>query len=195
MGQRSAADVALGGIAPWRRSFSRAITSGIDRLVDWLAEHWLDLISIVLGVILAGALLTPILAYFDVEPLAQTIFRSYHAICDQIPSHSYFIFGHQIALCQRNLALYGSLWLSSVIFHFVRHRVPPLDWRVLVIMLLPMAIDGVTQLFGWRQSTWELRTITGALFGSGVAWFALPFIQRSVDDAYPALKGAAKPRP
>ena len=31
---------------------------------------------------------------------------------------------------------------------------------------LPMAVDGFTQLFGWRESTWELRVATGLLFGA-----------------------------
>lgn len=33
---------------------------------------------------------------------------------------------------------------------------------VVVVGLLPIAVDGFTQLFGWRESTNELRVITGA---------------------------------
>ncbi len=175
-----------GEIAPWRRRLSRAVVSGLNGLVDWLMLHWLTLINVTLGALLAGTLLTPLLAYYDVEPLASFMFRAYHTICDQIPSHSYFILGHQMGMCSRNLALYGSLWLGGMIFGFVRHRVPPLDWRVMIVLLLPMALDGVTQLFGWRQSTWEIRTVTGALFGSGVAWFAFPYVQRALDESLPA---------
>lgn len=39
-----------------------------------------------------------------------------------------------------------------------------------------MAWDGTTQLFGWRESTWELRMIIGSLFGLGSVWFALPLL-------------------
>src|ERR1700682_2051648 len=37
-----------------------------------------------------------------------------------------------------------------------------------------MAIDGFTQLFGWRESTWELRVVTGLLFGLASGWLVLP---------------------
>jgi len=39
-------------------------------------------------------------------------------------------------------------------------------------LILPMAWDGTTQLFGWRESTWALRVITGTLFGGGTVWFS-----------------------
>jgi predicted MFS family arabinose efflux permease len=41
-----------------------------------------------------------------------------------------------------------------------------------------MALDGFTQLFGWRESTWELRVVTGSLFALAVAWFVFPRLQR-----------------
>jgi uncharacterized membrane protein len=37
-----------------------------------------------------------------------------------------------------------------------------------------MALDGFTQLFGWRESTWELRVITGLLFGFASGWLVYP---------------------
>jgi uncharacterized membrane protein len=49
-------------------------------------------------------------------------------------------------------------------------------------MLLPMALDGVTQMFGWRESTWILRVVTGTLFGLGNIWFVLPLIQKTLDE-------------
>jgi uncharacterized membrane protein len=45
-----------------------------------------------------------------------------------------------------------------------------------------MAIDGLTQMFGLRDSTWLLRSVTGALFGFGMVWFLYPVIQTSMDD-------------
>jgi len=43
-----------------------------------------------------------------------------------------------------------------------------------------LALDGTTQMFGWRESTWELRVLTGTLFGLGNVWFALPLIQKTI---------------
>ena len=36
--------------------------------------------------------------------------------------------------------------------------------------------------FGWRESTWELRLLTGTLFGLGNIWFVLPMIQKTLDE-------------
>jgi uncharacterized membrane protein len=46
-----------------------------------------------------------------------------------------------------------------------------------------MGIDGLTQLPGWRESTWELRTITGLLFGAANVWLLFP----RVDALIPTL--------
>jgi uncharacterized membrane protein len=45
-----------------------------------------------------------------------------------------------------------------------------------------MAIDGFTQLFGLRSSNWQLRTLTGVLFGVGSAWLALPYLEEAFQD-------------
>jgi uncharacterized membrane protein len=52
-------------------------------------------------------------------------------------------------------------------------------------MMLPLAYDGFTQLFGLRQSTWEIRLLTGALFGLGAAWFAFPWLQKTLTEMLP----------
>lgn len=180
----------LNTVAPWRRRLSQRVEHAATGLSSWLLDHWLGIVNVALGFLLANAFLTPILAYWGIEPLASTMFRSYHAICDQIPSHSFFILGHQIALCSRNLALYGSIWLGSVFFRFARDKVRPLNWRWLLCFLLPMALDGGTQLFGWRESNVYLRLITGMLFGFGICWFALPFVQDAINESKTATPHA-----
>jgi uncharacterized membrane protein len=44
---------------------------------------------------------------------------------------------------------------------------------------MPMAVDGFTQLFGLRESTWQLRTLTGGLFGLACVWFGFPLLDRT----------------
>jgi hypothetical protein len=39
--------------------------------------------------------------------------------------------------------------------------------------------NGLTQLLGWRESTWGLRVATGLLFGLASAWLALPRLDAS----------------
>ena len=47
------------------------------------------------------------------------------------------------------------------------------------LLWLPMAIDGFTQLFGLRESNWELRVVTGGLFALSLVWVAFPYLERA----------------
>jgi uncharacterized membrane protein len=175
----------LQGISSGRRLFDRAITGTLEGAAAWLARHWLLVLSVALALLMGIAVLVPVLYTLGWQELGRRIFTTYHLICAQIPSHSYFLFGYQVAMCARNLAIYGSLLAGTLAFRSVRGWLPPLDWRLWMATMLPMALDGGTQLFGWRESTWELRTLTGVIFGLGVCWFALPIIEDAVTGRTP----------
>ena len=81
------------------------------------------------------------------------------------------------------MATYTGLLLSAVLFALVRHRLRPLSWKLYLLFLAPMALDGITQLAGLRTSVWQLRVLTGALFGIGSAWMALPYLEMGFRDA------------
>jgi len=110
------------------------------------------------------------------------IFWVYRVACHQLPSHSYFVFGHQAAYCQRDTAIYTTIFVAGLGFTAIRHRLPPLPWKWFFVLITPMAIDGFTQLFGWRTSNWQLRTITGVLFGLASVWLAYPYLQIGMAD-------------
>lgn len=91
--------------------------------------------------------------------------------------------GWKVALCQRDVAIYGSLLVGGLLFGALRRRgVRKLPVKIYLIFLLPIAVDGLSQLFGLRTSTWWLRTLTGALFGLATAWLAYPYIEESMND-------------
>jgi uncharacterized membrane protein len=148
------------------------------RLGDLLLRSWAHMLTAVLGLIVLIALLIPVLSYLGLDVVAKPLFFALHLICAQIPSHSFYLLGHQLGLCERNLSIYGSMFLGGLVFVFSKKRLPGIPWWVWVLMALPMAVDGITQMFGWRESTWELRMITGTLFGLGSVWFALPLVQK-----------------
>lgn len=169
--------MSLVGVSTARRMLDLWITSPVTHISNWLQRHWLALINSAFTLIVAGALLTPLLYAIGWPQVGHALFAAFHFICAQIPSHSYFALGYQLALCARNLAIYGSLLGGSLLFRAVRGWLAPLDWRLWALTMLPMAWDGGTQLFGLRESNWELRTLTGVIFGLGVCWFLLPQIQ------------------
>ena len=122
--------------------------------------------------------------------------------------------GYKIALCQRDLAIYGTLLLSGLAFGLVRSRARPISfWIYLLIGVLPMGLDGGSQLVSYlvpslfpggvpRESTWVLRTITGAAFGWTTAWLVFPYLQtafaeiseKSNERLFPSSRVEAHPR-
>ncbi|MBI4787871.1 MAG: DUF2085 domain-containing protein [Chloroflexi bacterium] len=90
--------------------------------------------------------------------------------------------GYKMAWCERDTAIYASLFLGGLFFGSVRSRVRPLDWRIYLALITPMALDGFTQLFGWRESDYLLRGITGALFGLGSVWLIYPYLEEAMRD-------------
>ena len=99
--------------------------------------------------------------------------------------------GYKIALCQRDVAIYGSILLFGIVFALTRRKLKPLPWWLWILLAIaPMGLDGVWQLvsrldlsfLGWlpsRESTPFLRVLTGAAFGWFTAWFGYPTIEES----------------
>ncbi|MCZ0937909.1 MAG: DUF2085 domain-containing protein [Caldilineaceae bacterium] len=90
--------------------------------------------------------------------------------------------GYKIAVCQRDVAIYGSVVVAGLLFGMLRGRVRTISLRFYLVLLIPIALDGLTQLFGLRESTWWLRTFTGALFGGASVWLAYPYIEAAMRD-------------
>ena len=100
-------------------------------------------------------------------------------VCHRIPERSFFIKGHQFPVCARCTGFYTGLIAYLIVNFFYRH---PYDVEMLVIsiiLMVPAAIDGVTQYFGPRESTNNIRFITGFIGGVGLIIF-LKIIMRWV---------------
>ena len=100
--------------------------------------------------------------------------------------------GFKIALCQRDIAIYGMMLIFGLIFTISGRKIKPLPWYLWVLIGLgPIGLDGFSQLlsqtgwgiFAWiplRESTPFFRVITGASFGLATAWFGYPYLEESV---------------
>jgi len=160
----------------------RFVYNFLLHLNNFLLDYWATMLAAILGLVVLVALSIPFLSYFGVDAIARPLFFSLHYVCAQIPSHSFYIFGHQLGLCARNLSIYSSMFLGSLVFVLSKKRLPGIPWWLWILMILPMALDGLTQMFGLRESTWELRLITGTLFGFGSVWFVLPYMQKTITE-------------
>ncbi len=119
--------------------------------------------------------------------------------------------GYKVALCQRDVATYLALLVGGLVFGLLRSRLRPLRWQFFVIFgVLPMVLDGgyqlltyalgliagdasranllvdiasrLSMLFPVHETTPLMRTLTGALFGLGLAWMTYPHIQQGMEE-------------
>jgi uncharacterized membrane protein len=176
-------------VASWRGRIDAALAPGLESLLVWPVAHWLLLANLLAGLTVLGALATPLLRWAGLDPSAAWIEALYRHICPQRPSHSFFWLGHQVPLEQRMLAMAAGQLVGGLLYAAARWRMPPLDWRVLVVGLAPALIDVFSQTLGWRQSTGLLRTLTGGLFGVAFALWAYPLLDRLLDAAVGPLAG------
>jgi uncharacterized membrane protein len=154
-------------------------------LGDFLLVYWAHIITAVLGTLVLVAIAVPFLSYLGMDAIAKPLFYALHYVCAQIPAHSFYVLGHQLGLCARNFSIYASMFLGSLAFVLSKKRLPGIPWWIWLLFMVPMALDGVSQMFGLRESTWYLRIITGTLFGLGNVWFALPLMQKSLINTTP----------
>ncbi|MGC8879789.1 MAG: DUF2085 domain-containing protein [Anaerolineae bacterium] len=169
--------------------WSRWLVLTIDRAIYGLARHWLRFVGAAVGLYAGLPLAGPVLMAAGLTTPANLIYTVYRLFCHQFPSRSSFLLGQQICYCDRCLGTYTTLFCATVVFALLRHRIPikPLPWQIYPIFILPMAVDGLTQMLGWRHSNFELRLITGSLFALGSAWLVLPYLEQGFQDVVSVL--------
>lgn len=104
--------------------------------------------------------------------------------------------GWKVAFCERDVAIYGAIFVTGLVYALVRRRLEGwrMPFRYFALFLIPMAIDGLLQLFGFYESTWLRRTITGAIFGVGAVFFAYPYVEEGFADIRRTLSSKLKPK-
>jgi uncharacterized membrane protein len=158
---------------------AQLVANRIDAAVLWVATQWLA-VFIGYGVTVLGlATLAPLLESRGHQTAARFIYLPFRLICHQRDDRSFHLAGEQMAFCERDVAIVSAAILTGLTFAVLRHRhsLPRIGFGALVALALPMALDGGTQLVGLRESTPELRVLTGMLFSLGLGWFALPHLE------------------
>jgi uncharacterized membrane protein len=160
-----------------------------------ICRHWLAYFNTGMVLFALLPIAAPILAMLGAADASLLIFQAYSITCHQMPTRSYFIFGHQLAYCERNTAIYGTTAIAGLAYIWLRKRgLAPLGLPLYVLLILPMAVDGFTQLFALRESTWYLRGLTGTLFGAATAWMALPRLDECFHAVDAEMVGVSRPR-
>ena len=172
-----------------------------------LGTHWLAWANTLTALFVALPFVAPALLALGQPEAASLLYAAYRGVCHQWAFRSYFLFGsrptygmdelsqlvgptqvysflgtpelgYKVAFCERDVAIYLAVLGGGLLYARLRHRVPALGPLGYLALIVPMALDGFTQLFGWRESSVELRTLTGTLFGLASVWLAYPRIDR-----------------
>ena len=186
-----------------------------------LTTHWLRLVNLAAGLFVALPFAAPVLLAAGHAEAASLIYGAYRAVCHQWAFRSYFLFGpestyaidalaerigadqvfsfvgspelgYKVAFCERDVAIYLAVLATGLAYAARRRGLRPLSPTLYLALILPIALDGFTQLFGLRESTVLLRTLTGALFGVASVWLIYPRLDQ-VFSPKPAPSAAVSP--
>jgi len=185
------------------RGFLSPAASSVTAALTW-ADQWrrLALLNTLVALFIVGPVVTPLLLAGGATSTATGLFRFFHLLCHQWAFRSFFVLGPQatfsrdqlsalgvdpytfvgnaqmgwkMAFCERNMAIFVGLLAFGIAYAAVRRRrLRAASFMQFAVLIAPMALDGLTQLVGWRESTWELRIATGVLFGIASGWFLYP---------------------
>lgn len=88
--------------------------------------------------------------------------------CHQMPERSFFYKGYQFSVCARCTGLIIG-YLLGVLIYFLK----VLNWKIAIILCIPLVLDGGSQYLNWRISNQVLRLITGILCGIGIMFLEI----------------------
>lgn len=99
------------------------------------------------------------------------------------------VLGGEVRLCARCSGYAAGLLASMALHNSIGF--PPfqsiglnLQFLIILLTILPLALDWITQSWGWRESNNRLRLLTGAILGTGVFLFSLLDATSSMKKTY-----------
>jgi uncharacterized membrane protein len=121
-------------------SASERLSMWFNHRMLWLSKHWLAIANTFFFTYVGLPFLAPILMAAGFTGAANAIYQAYNLVCHQLPTRTYFVFGEQVAMCERCISIYVTLAVGGLVFNLVRFRSLSFKWYIL--LALPMALDG-----------------------------------------------------
>ena len=107
---------------------------------------------------------------------AFVVYHSFSTLCHQLPERSFFIAGHQFAVCARCTGLYFGFALVVLLYPLLRSlrstHLPHVKW--LFYAAVPLAVDFSLTFLGIWENTHTTRLLTGLLLGGAAVFFVMP---------------------
>jgi uncharacterized membrane protein len=100
--------------------------------------------------------------------------------------------GYKTALCERDVAIYATMFLAGLAYTLVRGKLRPVPfWLYLLLGVGPIGLDGFSQMLSYppfdlwpvRETLPAFRILTGAMFGLMNVWLAFPYLEMSMSES------------
>jgi uncharacterized membrane protein len=125
-----------------------------------------------------------------------------HGFCHQIPARTLEAGGYFFSVCARDTGIYlgfaFALIAAFIIYATAKQKpgnIPPWPYLILLtLMVVPMALDGVSSYVGLRETTNTIRYITGALTGCAAGSIVAPLLFSLAKTGNPQKKILATPK-
>lgn len=153
----------------------------VDQYIRQTNKSQRPVVLWLLSVITALAVLSlivaaPLAAANHYPSVAIPIYYSFHTLCHQLPERSFFIAGHQFAVCARCTGLYAGFALVLLLYPILRTlhvaALPSPKW--LFLAAAPLAVDFSLTFFGVWENTHTSRLLTGLILGGASVFYVIP---------------------
>lgn len=150
--------------------YTSPLTSASRPVAIWIS------VAVLTAILMALVISAPIAAATGHTTLAFAVYGGFSKLCHQIPERSFFLAGHQFAVCARCTGLYVGFTLVTLAYPLLRslRRTDTPARRWLFIAALPMAVDFALGFFGIWENTHFSRFSTGALLGAVASFYVIP---------------------
>ena len=148
-------------------------------LVIWIVAATITVV--VMGLVIGA----PLALAGGHRTFALAVYGAFSTLCHQMPERSFFVAGHQFAVCSRCSGLYAGFTVMTLCYPLVRplRRTDQLPRRWLFVAAVPLAIDFALGFFGIWENTHLSRLLTGLLLGSVAVFYVMPgLIQINLKD-------------
>lgn len=135
----------------------------------------LGVVSAIPALILGFAALCSWAIAYGASPKWRLLFR---VMCHGLERRCLELFDVPMPICARCTGIYAGLLLGLAAFWLIPLLREKVMRTVAFIAVTPLALDGLTQLTGLRESTNELRIATGVIAGLAFGLWVLSAVER-----------------
>ena len=115
--------------------------------------------------------LAPYSAHKGHSNFSHQLYHAFSSLCHQRPERTFFLWGYPLAVCARCTFFYIGFLVGMILYPLRFEKA--ISFKIVVVFGIPVIVDGISQLL-FRESTNELRALTGFLLGIILPFYVMP---------------------